>query len=159
MRAQSGTPHDLKERTLLLSATVLLCPRFPTSNHKCLDRILVHKTFSNLALFSSAYWWTTLSHCMSGKRLNFSFSISTKSWRELGVLGSSCNLCWSTGHEDKRKQGTGKRAYLPCAHLQWSTVHPIPSPIDLIRDLMSRFGNSPQEDLLCLGFHIFNRNL
>ena len=104
MRAQSGTPHDLKERTLLLSATVLLCPCFPTSHHGCFERILVHRTLCNLALFSSAYWWTTLSHCMSGKRLNFSFSISTKSWRELGVLGSSCNLCWSTAHKQEKQK-------------------------------------------------------
>lgn len=94
----------LSKRMLSLSATVLLCLVFSTSNHECLNRILMHRPFSNLALFSSADWWTTPAPGKSGKRSNFSFSTSTKSWKELGVLGSSCNLCWSTVHQDKEKQ-------------------------------------------------------
>ena len=31
-------------------------------------------------------------------------STSSKSWKELGVLGSSCNLCWSTAHKQEKQK-------------------------------------------------------
>lgn len=116
---------------------------------------LMHRHFSNVALFSSADWWTT-SHGKSGKWPNFSFSISTKSWRELGVLGSS----WITDHKNKEKQGHWKEglSFLspsPVVHL----VYTVTAPIYWITDLMSRFGKSSQEALMWLGFQISNMNL
>lgn len=74
-------------------------------------QILKHRPFSNCALFSSADWWTTPSQGESWKRTNFSSSTSTKSWREMVVLGFSNNLC----------SQSRKRAYISCVHLQWST--------------------------------------